>query len=34
MEYSASLADKLARNTATHTVEETAEEIYRVVRNP
>ena len=32
MEYSASLADKLARSTATHTVEEIAEEIAGVIK--
>lgn len=32
--YSASLADKLARSTATHTVEEIAAEIVDVIRNP
>src|SRR5690606_26215890 len=34
MGYSASLADKLARSTATHTVEEIAAEIVDVIRNP
>jgi hypothetical protein len=34
IEYSPSLADKLARNTATHTVEEIAEEIVEVIRAP
>lgn len=33
MQYSPSLADKLARSTATHTVEEIAEEIIEVVKN-
>jgi len=33
MEYSASLADKLARNTAMHTVDEIAEEIADVISN-
>jgi len=32
MKFSASLADKLARNTATHTVEEIAAEIVEVIR--
>ena len=32
--YSASLADRLARSTATHTVEEIAAEIADVVRLP
>lgn len=32
IEYSPSLADKLARNTATHTVEEIADEIAEVIR--
>ncbi|WP_293335346.1 hypothetical protein [Parvibaculum sp.] len=32
--YSASLADRLARSTATHTVEEIAAEIAEVVRLP
>lgn len=32
--YSASLADKLARSTATHTVEEIAREIAEVIREP
>jgi hypothetical protein len=32
--YSASLADRLARSTATHTVEEIAAEIVDVIRNP
>ena len=32
IQYSPSLADKLARNTATHTIEEIAEEIASVVR--
>ena len=34
MEYSPSLADRLARSTATHTVEEIAAEIVDVIRNP
>lgn len=34
IDYSPSLADKLARNTATHTVEEIAEEIIEVIRAP
>ncbi len=34
IEYSPSLADKLARNTATHTVEEIAAEIIEVIRAP
>lgn len=34
IEYSPSLADKLARNTATHTVEEIAAEIIEVIGNP
>lgn len=34
IEYSPSLADKLARNTATHTVEEIAAEIIEVISNP
>ena len=34
MGYSSSLADKLARSTATHTVEEIAAEIVDVIRNP
>jgi len=34
MGYSASLADKLARSTGTHTVEEIAAEIVDVIRNP
>jgi TIR domain-containing protein len=34
MGYSSSLADKLARSTATHTVEEIASEIVDVIRNP
>jgi len=34
MGYSPSLADRLARSTATHTVEEIAEEIVDVIRNP
>lgn len=34
MEYSPSLADRVARNTATHTVEEIAAEIVDVIRNP
>jgi hypothetical protein len=34
MGYSASLADRLARSTATHTVEEIAAEIVDVIRNP
>lgn len=33
MQYSASLADKLARSTATHTVEEIAAEIIEVIRD-
>lgn len=33
IEYSPSLADKLARNTSTHTVEEIAAEIIEVIRN-
>lgn len=33
MKYSASLADKLARNTATHTVEEIASEIVEVIQS-
>jgi hypothetical protein len=33
IEYSPSLADKLARSTATHTVEEIASEIAEVIRN-
>ena len=32
--YSPSLADRLARNTATHTIEEIAAEIADVIRNP
>ncbi len=32
MDYSASLADKLARSTATHTVEEIAEEVAHVIK--
>jgi hypothetical protein len=32
MNYSASLADKVARNTTTHTVQEIAEEIAEVIR--
>lgn len=32
--YSSSLADRIARNTATHTVEEIAAEIADVIRNP
>lgn len=34
LEYSPSLADRVARSTATHTVEEIAAEIVDVVRNP
>lgn len=34
MNYSPSLADRLARNTSTHTVEEIAAEIVDVIRNP
>lgn len=34
IEYSPSLADKLARSTATHTVEEIAAEIIEVIRRP
>ena len=34
MSYSPSLADRLARSTATHTVEEIAAEIVDVIRNP
>ena len=34
MEYSPSLADRIARSTATHTVEEIAAEIVDVIRNP
>ena len=34
MEYSPSLADRVARSTATHTVEETTAEIVDVIRNP
>lgn len=34
IEYSPSLADKLARSTATHTVEEIASEIIEVIQNP
>ena len=34
MEYSPSLADRVARNTATHTVDEIAAEIVDVIRNP
>ena len=34
MSYSASLADKLARSTSTHTVEEIAGEIVDVIQNP
>ena len=34
MDYSASLADRVARSTATHTVEEIAAEIVNVIRNP
>ena len=34
MEYSPSLADRVARSTATHTVEEIAAEIVDVIRNP
>ena len=32
--YSPSLADRVARSTATHTVEEIAAEIVDVIRNP
>ena len=34
MDYSPSLADRIARSTATHTVEEIAAEIVDVIRNP
>lgn len=34
IDYSPSLADKLARSTATHTVEEIAEEIISVIQSP
>ena len=34
MDYSSSLADRVARSTATHTVEEIATEIVNVIRNP
>ena len=34
MDYSPSLADRVARSTATHTVEEIAVEIVNVIRNP
>ena len=34
MDYSPSLADRVARSTATHTVEEIAAEIVDVIRNP
>ena len=34
MDYSPSLADRVARSTATHTVEEIAAEIVNVIRNP
>lgn len=34
MSYSPSLADRLARSTSTHTVEEIAEEIVDLIRNP
>lgn len=34
VEYSPSLADRIARSTATHTVEEIADEIVDVIRNP
>ena len=34
MDYSSSLADRVARSTATHTVEEIAAEIVDVIRNP
>lgn len=34
MDYSSSLADRVARSTATHTVEEIASEIVHVIRNP
>jgi hypothetical protein len=33
MNYSVSLADKVARNTTTHTVEEIAVEIVEVIRD-
>ncbi|MYA43299.1 MAG: DUF1883 domain-containing protein [Gemmatimonadetes bacterium] len=34
VDYSSSLADRVARSTATHTVEEIASEIIHVIRNP
>ena len=34
MDYSPSLADRVARSTATHTIEEIAAEIVNVIRNP
>ena len=34
MDYSPSLADRVARSTATHTIEEIAAEIVDVIRNP
>ena len=34
MDYSPPLADRVARSTATHTVEEIAAEIVDVMRNP
>jgi hypothetical protein len=34
IDYSPSLADKLARNTTNYTVEEIAKEIYDVIKNP
>ncbi|MCY3807832.1 MAG: DUF1883 domain-containing protein [Gemmatimonadetes bacterium] len=34
MDYSSSLADRVARSTATHTVEEIAAEVVDVIRNP
>ena len=34
MDYSPSLADRVARSTATHTVEEIAGEIVDIIRNP
>ena len=33
LNYSPSLADKLARNTATNTIEEIAEEIYSLIKS-
>jgi predicted transcriptional regulator len=33
IDYSPSLADKVARNTATYTIEEIAEEIAEVINN-